>query len=91
MKRSVLQEVKIKMQDKHTSPQHAQIWELLNEYADIRDELEDTLSSFQELRSELETALEDVSEELDGLACHLAECSSHLFRFRKTKPERTVV
>ena len=79
------------MQDKHTSPQQARIWELLNEYADIHDELEDTLSSFQELRSELETALEEVSEELDKITCHLAECSSHLFRFRKTKPERTVI
>lgn len=79
------------MQDKHNSPQHAQIWELLNEYADIRDELEDALASFQELKAELETALEDVSQELDEILSHLAECSNHLIRFRKTKPERTVI
>ena len=63
----------------------ASIWELLDEYADIRDELEDTLQSFEILQFELASAMEDIQDELDHLKEHLSKCSSRLIRFKGPK------
>lgn len=64
------------------SLQHAEIWELLNEYADIRDELEDTFDSFHYLKADIETAMDDIADELNQLQEHLNTCSARLMRLR---------
>lgn len=61
------------------------IWELLEEYADIRDGLEDTLQSFDILQSEVTSALEDIQDEIDTLKEHLAACSARLIRFKRPR------
>lgn len=52
------------------SVKDSSIWELLNEYADIRDGLEDTLQSFENLQFEVTSALEDIQDEIDTLKEH---------------------
>ena len=44
-------------QRQKTQTRHDEIWGLLNDYADIRDELEDALLSFQVLHTEIEFAM----------------------------------
>ena len=73
------------MADKQDKSRHADIWNLLYEYADIRDELEDALLSFRELHAEIEYAMEDITEELENLQEHLAKCSERLRRFRNPR------
>lgn len=60
----------------------ADLWELLNEYADIHDELEDISDSFQYLKADIETAMGDIADELNQLQEHLNTCSARLMRFR---------
>ena len=73
------------MADKQDKSRHADIWNLLYEYADIRDELEDALLSFGELHAEIEYAMEDITDELENLQEHLAKCSERLIRFRNPR------
>lgn len=59
------------------------IFDLLEEYADIRDELEDTMQSFEILGSDIGLALDDIRDELETLQEHLDRCSNSLIRFRR--------
>ncbi len=70
------------MEDKQDRKRHSDIWDLLYEYADIRDELEDTLLSFRELHTEIEYAMDEVTDGLENLQEHLSKCSKKLVRFR---------
>ena len=65
---------------------HAQIWDLLDQYADIRDHLEDLLYSMQMLQSQLISDLDDLSDDFDDLTEALSKCSKTLIRF-KTVPD----
>ena len=65
---------------------HAQIWDLLDQYADIRDHLEDILYSMQMLQSQLTSDLEDLSDDFGDLTEELSKCSKNLIRF-KTVPD----
>ena len=58
------------------------IWDLLYDYADIRDELEDALLTFECIHAEVESALEDLRDELENVQEHLEASSKHLHRFR---------
>ena len=73
------------MAEKQDKNRHADLWNLLYEYADIRDELEDALLSFRELHAEIEYAMEDITDELENLQEHLTKCSGKLMRFRNQK------
>lgn len=61
------------------------IWDLLGEYADIRDGLEDTLQSFQILHYEISCAMDDISDDIGELEGHLAKCRRRLMRFKRPK------
>lgn len=61
---------------------HAQIWDLLGQYADIRDQLEDVLSSMQVLQAQFISDLEDLSVDFDELSAQITRCSHSLIRFR---------
>ena len=62
------------------------VWEVLEKYADIRDELDNALSSFEMLKNEIEMTLEDISDELDQLTMDLSECDRVFKRFRAVRP-----
>lgn len=68
--------------------QQTEIWGLLEEYADIRDELEDTLDSFGCLKADIELAMEDITDELELLQEHLNTCSAKLMRFRPPRSKQ---
>lgn len=73
------------MRDNQKDIRHAQIWELLNTYADIRDGLEDALLSFQVLYADIEYAMEEITGELEDLQERLDACSGRLKRFRSPR------
>ncbi|MEG0721924.1 MAG: hypothetical protein RR446_09280 [Lachnospiraceae bacterium] len=58
----------------------AQLLELLEEYADIHDELEDTMQSFEILSADISMAMDDIRDELDRLQEHFTKCSQKLKR-----------
>ena len=62
------------------------VWEVFEKYADIRDELEETLMSFDLMKDEIETSLNDIADGLDQLSMDLAECDRTFKRFRAVKP-----
>lgn len=64
---------------------HAQIWDLLGKYADIRDQLEDLFHSLRFLQQNIEMELEDLSDDFDELQECITETSKKLCRF-KTGP-----
>ena len=65
---------------------HSQIWNLLDQYADIRDHLEDVLYAMQMLQSQLASDIDDLSVDFDDLTEELNNCSKNLIRF-KTAPD----
>lgn len=60
------------------------VWDIFSEYADIRDDLEDTLTSFMDMKEELTNAMYDISDELEAIDRHLKMCDQ-VFRRYKTK------
>ena len=72
------------MTETQTKLIHSKIWNLISDYADIRDELEDALDSFRILYKDLELAMEDISNELGDIEEHLGATSRTLKRFRVT-------
>lgn len=68
---------------------HSQIWDLLNQYADIREHLEDILSSMQMIQSQMLSDLNDLSVDFDDLAAEIGSCSKSLIRFQ-TAPDPPV-
>ena len=60
----------------------SQIWDLLGEYADIREHLEELFHSLCLVQSLLEAELNDISDEFDDLQEELNNCSLKLFRFK---------
>ena len=72
------------MTDTQAKLMHSRIWDLISDYADIRDELEDALDSFRILYGDLELAMEDIADELDAIEKHLSITGRTLKRFRVT-------
>ena len=63
---------------------HSRIWDLLSDYADIRNELEGALDSIRILYGDLELAMEDIADELNAIDEHLSITGRTLKRFRVT-------
>ena len=58
------------------------VWEVLDKYADIRDELENLLNGFRDMQGEIEAAIYDLDGELEEVADHLRSCDRVFRRFR---------
>lgn len=58
---------------------------LLNEYADILDELEGALESFEVLYADIGYVMDDIRDELEKLQEHLKKSSSILRRYHKSR------
>ena len=70
------------------------VWDVFNEYANVRDELEDVLDSFEILQSDIQLALEDVSEAITEITDRLSECDKVFCRYRRQSgknPEKDTV
>lgn len=70
---------------------HDQIWDLLSNYADIRDELEDALGSIHLLYEELEIALEQIGDDLYDIEAHIDSVSGSLRRFQCVDTQNNAV
>lgn len=58
------------------------VLDLLEEYMDIRDELEEALNSIELLHGDIRIAMDDISGQLEDLQEHLDNVSSKLRRFK---------
>lgn len=63
------------------------LWEVLEGYADVRDELEDVLSSFEILQDDMELAMVDIRDDLERIQKHLDEYDSIFRRYKVPKEE----
>ena len=79
------------MMDTQAKLIHAKIWDLLSDYADIRDELEDAFGSIRLLYEELDLALTDIGDELDDIEAHISSVSRSLRRFQCPGDQNTPV
>lgn len=77
------------MMDSQAKLIHSRIWNLISDYADIRDELEGALDSIRILYGDLELAMEDIADELDAIEEHLSMTGRTLKRFRVTDNTQT--
>ena len=64
------------------------IWNVFNEYADVRDDLEDILLSYECLQSEIGDAVDAIAEELEALHNRLAACDRIFRRYKKTSSDQ---
>ena len=64
------------------------IWDVFNEYADVRDDLEDLLLSYECLQNEIGDAMDDIAEELEDLHNRLAACDRIFCRFKKKSSDQ---
>ena len=58
------------------------IWDVFNEYADVRDDLEDILLSYECLQSEIGNVMDAIAEELETLHNRLAACDRIFRRYK---------
>ena len=65
------------------------LWEVLDKYADIRDELEDVLYQCAELQDFIKMASEEIGDTLDHVQEELGRCD-RVFRRYKVVPDRYV-
>ena len=61
------------------------VWDVFNEYADVRDDLECLLDSYDILRDEIRIATEDITDELDEIRQRLLRCDQIFKRHRSAK------
>ena len=64
------------------------LWDVLDNYADVRDELDDVLQSFSMAQYELQCAMDDINGELEAIQGHLAECDRVFRRYKCKAPVR---
>lgn len=58
------------------------VWEVFEEYADIRDDMEDLLMDFQGMMDEIETVMSDLADGLGELEERLDQCDRTFRRFK---------
>ena len=58
------------------------VWDVFEEYADVRDELEGLLDGFRSVREDIELAVYDLGEGLEEVEGHLSRCDRVFRRFK---------
>ena len=61
------------------------VWDVFNEYADVREDLECLLDSYDILQDDIRIAMEDITEELDEIRQRLLRCDQIFKRYRSAK------
>lgn len=67
------------------------VWDVFEEYADIRDELEDLLDGFRSIQEDIELAIYDLEEGLEDVEDHLARCDRVFRRFKAKRQHEDAV
>lgn len=78
------------MLDSQAKLMHSKIWDLLHDYADIRDELEDVLCGIRSIYEEIETSLSNIGDELDSIEKHLSSTNHSLVRYKASDHISTI-
>jgi len=63
------------------------IWEVFEEYADVRDAFEELLSSFEYLQDVMQTATEGIRGDLDSIRERLDKCDNVFRRYKIPEKE----
>jgi hypothetical protein len=58
------------------------VWDVFEEYADVRDELESLMDTFEYIQAEMEFAIEDINNDLQSIKKQLRECDKVFRRFK---------
>lgn len=58
------------------------LWDVLEGYADVRDEFEDVLCSFEILQDDVELAIADIRDDMERIRKHLNESDSIFRRYK---------
>ena len=61
------------------------VWDMFEEYADVRDDLEYLLDSYDLLQEDIRIAMEDITDELDGLRQRLLRCDQIFERYQTSR------
>ena len=61
------------------------VWDVFNEYADVREDLECLLDSYDILQYDIRIAMEDITDELDEIRQRLLRCDQIFKRYRSVK------
>ena len=61
------------------------VWDVFNEYADVREDLECLLDSYDTLQDDIRIAMEDIADELDEIRQRLLRCDQIFKRYRSAK------
>ena len=64
------------------------IWDVFNEYADVRDDLEDILLSYECLQNEIGDTMDAIAEELETLHNRLGACDRIFRRYKKRSSDQ---
>ena len=67
---------------KNNEIQALSVWDVFNEYADVRDDLECLLDSYDILQDDIRIAMKDITDELDGIRQRLLRCDQIFKRYR---------
>ncbi|MBQ6388526.1 MAG: hypothetical protein IJH90_02705 [Mogibacterium sp.] len=62
------------------------VWEVLEKYADIRDELDDAIESLASSVEDMQYALMDLEDQAAEISLHLAQCDKVFHRFKSRNP-----
>ena len=61
------------------------VWDVFEEYADVRDDLEYLLDSYDILQEDIRIAMEDITDELDRLRQRLLRCDRIFKRYQTAR------
>ena len=67
----------------HQKEYRLSIWDVFDEYADVRDDLEDTIAVCQSMKDDLESSMEEISDQLNDIEERLHQCDLIFRRFKR--------
>lgn len=62
------------------------VWDVLEEYADVHDELDDAIDMFSWVIEDMQTALSELEDQASEISTHLAQTEKLFRRFKARNP-----
>ncbi len=60
-------------------------FQLMNDYADIQEELEEAMLTLEYIQAEIRYAMEELRDEMETVEKHMESSRNRLYRFRKPR------
>ena len=61
------------------------VWDVFNEYADVRDDLENMITLYECLQDDIRLAVDEIADDLEEIQERLQRCDSLFKRYRTVK------